>query len=109
MTFKRIDETNKASKIIVEIEKKTASCDFEIENFTKSNAEFRFFLLTKKRKNTNIDTNSETLKRLKMIITVLTKSYFSTNDIAEFIDKSNKRKRGILTQISEILTKLSKR
>ena len=67
------------------------------------------FFLTKKRKNTNIDTDIETLKRLKMIVTVLIKSYFSTNDIAEFIDELNKRKRRILTQISEILTKLSKR
>ena len=67
------------------------------------------FFLTKKRKNTNIDTNIETLKQLTMIVTILTKSYFSTNDIAEFIDELNKRKRRILTQISEIFTKLSKR
>ena len=108
-TFKEIDETNKTLKIIDEIEKKTASYNFEIENFTKSKTEFRFFLLTKKRKDTNIDTNSETLKRLTIIVTVLAKSYFSTNDIAEFIDELNKRKRRILTQISEIFTKLSKR
>ena len=68
-----------------------------------------FFLLTKRRKNTNTDTNSETLRRLTIIVTVLAKSYFSTDDIAEFIDKSNKRKRRILTQVSEIFTKLSKR
>ena len=107
-TFKKIENTDK-TKWIDEIEKKTTSYDLEIENFTKSNAEFRFFLLTKRRKNTNTDTDSETLKRLTMIVTVLTKSYFSTNDIAEFIDELNKRKRRILTQISEIFTKLSKR
>ena len=108
-TFKEIDETNKISKIIDEIEKKTTLYDFEIENFTKLNAEFRFFLLTKERKNTNTDTDSETLKRLTMIVTVLARSYFSTNDIAEFIDELNKRKRRILTQINEIFAKLSKR
>ena len=68
-----------------------------------------FFFLTKRRKNTNIDTDSETLRRLTMIVTVLTKSYFSTDDIAEFIDELNKRKRRILTQVSETFTKLSKR
>ena len=68
-----------------------------------------FFFLTKKRKSTNIDTNIKTLKRWTMIVTILAKSYFSTNDIAEFIDELNKRKRRILTQISEIFTKLSKR
>ena len=94
---KKIDETDKASY------------DLEIENLTKSNAEFRFFLLTKKRKDTNTDTNSETLRRLTMIVTVLARSYFSTNDIVEFIDESNKRKRRTLTQVSEIFTKLSKR
>ena len=55
------------------------------------------FFLTKRRKNTNTNTNSETLKRLTMIVTVLTRSYFSTNNIAEFIDELNKRKRRILT------------
>ena len=44
-----------------------------------------------------------------MIVTVLTKLYFSTDDIAEFIDELNKRKRRILKQVSEIFTKLSKR
>ena len=103
--LKKIDETDKALKWIDEIEKKTASYDLEIENLTKLKTEFRFFLLTKKRKNTNIDTDSETLKRLAMIVTVLTRLYFSTNDIAEFIDELNKRERRILTQISEIFTK----
>ena len=67
------------------------------------------FFLTKKRKSTDIDTDIETLRRLTIIVTVLTKSYFSTDDIAEIIDELNKRKRRILTQVSEILTKLSKR
>ena len=89
-TFKKIDETDKESKRVDEIEKKTALYDLEIKDFTKLNAKFLFFLLTKKRKNTNIDTNIETLKRLTMIVTVLAKSYFSTNDIAKIIDESNK-------------------
>ena len=108
-TFKKIEKIDKASKKVEKIEEKTTSYDFEIKNFTKSKTEFRFFFLTKRRKNTNIDTNIETLKRLTMIVTVLTKSYFSTNDIAEIIDELNKRKRRILTQVSEIFTKLSKR
>ena len=102
---KKQTKQNKSTKS----KKKTASYDFKIENFTKSQTKFRFFFLTKKRKNTNINTDSETLKRLTMIVTVLTKSYLSTNDIAEFIDELNKRKRRILTQVSEIFTKLSKR
>ena len=88
-----------------ESKKKTTSDNFEIENFTKSKTEFRFFFSTEKRKDTNI----ETLKRLTMIVTVLAKLYFSTDDIAEIIDESDKRKRRILTQVSEIFTKLSKR
>ena len=58
---------------------------------------FAFFFLTKKRKNTNIDTNIETLRRLTMIVTVLARSYFSTDNIAEVIDELNKRERRILT------------
>ena len=68
-----------------------------------------FFFLTKKRKNTNTDTNSEVLRRLTMIVTVLARLYFSTDNIAEFIDESNKRERRILTQVSETFTKLSRR
>ena len=45
------------------------------------------FFLTKRRKNTNIDTDIETLKRLTMIVTVLARSYLSTDDIAEIIDE----------------------
>ena len=86
------------------IEKKTTSNDSEIENFTKAKAEFRFLLLTERRRNTDI----ETLKRLTIIVTKLAKSYFSTNDIVEIIDELKKRKQRILTQISEIFTKLSK-
>ena len=74
------------------MKKKTTSNDFEIENFTKSKAKFRFFFLTEKRKDTDI----KTLRRLTIIVTVLTKSYFSTNDIAESIDESNKAKRRAL-------------
>ena len=84
--------------------KKPTSNDSEIENLTKLKAEFRFLFLTKRRKNTDI----ETLKRLTIIVTVLTRSYFSTNDIVEIIDELSKRKRRILTQVSEIFTKLSK-
>ena len=86
------------------LKKKTTSDNLEIENFTKSKAEFCFFL-TKRRKNTDI----ETLKRLTMIFTVLAKLYLSTDDIAKIIDELNKRKWRTLTQISEIFTKLSKR
>ena len=88
---------------IKKIRKKTTSNDSKIENFTKAKAEF-FLFLTEKRKNTNI----ETLKRLAIIITELTKSYFSTDEIAEIIDELNKRKRRNLSQINEILTKLFK-
>ena len=66
------------------------------------------FFLTKKRRNTDIDINIETLKRLTMIVKVLARLYFSTKNIAEIIDELNKRKRRILTQVSEIFTKLSK-
>ena len=86
------------------IEKKTTSNDFKIENLTKAKAEFRFLFLTERRKNTDI----ETLKRLTIIVTVLAKSYFSTNDIAEIIDELNKAERRVLTQINKIFTKLSK-
>ena len=86
------------------VEEKTTSDDSEIENLTRSKAEFRLLLLTEKWRNTNI----ETLKWLTRIVTVLTKSYFSTNDIAEIIDELNKAKRRILTQVSETFTKLSK-
>ena len=77
-TSKKVEKTDKVSKRIEKIEekttpkkveKKTTSNDFEIENFTKSKAKFRFLLLTEKRKNTDI----ETLKRLTIIVTVLIK------------------------------------
>ena len=63
-----------------------------------------FLLLTEKRKNIDI----ETLKRLTIIVTKLTKLYLSTNNIAEFINELNKAKRRILSQISETFTKLFK-
>ena len=53
-------------------------------------------------------TNIETLKRLTISVTVLAKSYFSTDCIAEIIDESNKAKRRTLSQISETFTKLLK-
>ena len=84
---------------------KTTSNNLEIENLTRSKTKFRFLLLTERRKDTDI----ETLKRLTIIVTVLAKSYLSTDNIVEIIDELNKRKRRILTQISEIFTKLSKR
>ena len=99
-TSKKIEKKTTSEKI----EKKTTSDDSKIENFTKSKTEFRFLFLTEKRKNTNI----ETLKRLTIIVTVLTKSYLSTDDIAEIINESSKAKRRTLTQVSEIRTKLSK-
>ena len=84
---------------------KTTSNNLEIENLTRSKTKFRFLLLTERRKDTDI----ETLKRLTIIVTVLAKSYLSTDNIVEIIDELNKRKRRILTQISEIFAKLSKR
>ena len=63
-----------------------------------------FLLLTERRKDTDI----EALRRLAIIVTILTKLYFSTDDIAKIIDELNKAKRRILLQISETLTKLFK-
>ena len=107
---KIVDETKKRKEnaTLKKIDEK-ASYDLEIEDFTRSNARFRSFFFAKRRRDTNTDTDSETLRRLAMIVTVLIKSYFSTDDIAEFIDESEKRKRRTLTQVSEIFTKLSKR
>ena len=99
-TSERVEEKTTSKRV----EKKTTSDDFEIENLTKSKAEFRFLLLTERRKDTNI----ETLKRLTIIVTVLTRSYLSTNNITEIIDESNKAERRALTQVSETYTKLTK-
>ena len=100
-TSKKVEEADKTSK---KIEKNTTWEKSEIENSTETKAEFFFLFLTKRRKNTNI----ETLKQLAIIFTVLTRSYFSTDDIAEIIDELSKAERRILTQISETFTKLCK-
>ena len=73
--------------------KRTRRHESKIENFTEAKAKSFFLLLTEKRKNTDI----KTLKRLAIIVTVITKSYLSTNDVVDIIDESNKAKRRILS------------